>query len=218
MREYECDWDSAYCYPESSVLINKLGILDEETLWEAERQLSSISILEILSKPIAGRFDFKHLRAIHKAIFKDIYPWAGNLRTVNISKGNLFCLPAHLEVYGNGIFEKLIFENYLESESQAALPEKLARYLCEINMLHPFREGNGRAQRVFIEYLARNSGLHAEFSKVSEAEMNEASSLSFSHEFGMMEDILRRITQPVSEDERCKFRKSVWKKGRPQPS
>lgn len=83
--------DSKYCYPNSNVLKNKLNITDDKVLFEAEKELTTIRLKELQSNPIRGKYDFSHLKAIHKYIFQDIYTWAGKERTVEIGKGNLFC-------------------------------------------------------------------------------------------------------------------------------
>ena len=83
-------WDYVYCYPNSSVLENKLNITDEKELYEAEREITTNKIYILQEHFIKGNFDFKHLQAIHKFIFCDIYKGAGKLRTVNISKGEMF--------------------------------------------------------------------------------------------------------------------------------
>ena len=94
--------------------------------------------------PIKGKFDLRHLQSIHQFIFSDIYDWAGELRTVNIAKGNQFCNHQYLETYADGIIKKLKTEKMLTVLPLSMIPERLAYYLGEINVLHPFREGNGR--------------------------------------------------------------------------
>jgi len=215
--DYEYEWDSRYCYPNSFVLKNKLGILDADGLKTAEREITAVKIAYIREKPIRGTFGFKHLRDIHRAIFRDIYPWAGGLRTVDISKGNQFCLCQHLETYGGSVFAKLKAEKFLSGNTADEMPERLTYYLSEINVLHPFREGNGRAQRVFIEYLAQTAGFYVDFSLVDSKEMIEASALSFGKEYGMMTDMFRRIVSPITEQERQTFRKKIGI-DRPEPA
>ena len=82
---YEYEWDGSYCYADSEVLINKLGITDGKLLHEAERRITSLRISEMLQTPVIGALDYKHLKAIHKAIFSDIYNWAGQPRMVDIA-------------------------------------------------------------------------------------------------------------------------------------
>ncbi len=203
---YEFERANAYCYPDSNVLRNKLDIRDGAVLNAFEREITSTRIQQVSEFPVKGKFDLKHLCAIHRFIFSDVYDWAGELRTVNIAKGNQFCNYLHLETYANGIFAKLKDEKYLRNVSPETIPERLAYYLSEINVLHPFREGNGRTQRVFIEYLAQASGWHLDFSDVSDHEMIEASALAFATDYTMLIAMLRRIATPISKDEHREYR------------
>lgn len=207
--DYEYEWDSKYCYPDSSVLINKLELYDAKALSEAERRITSLNLLQIKDTPVHGEFDFNHLRNIHQAIFHDIFTWAGQLRTVNISKGNQFCLSQHLESYAENIFAQLKIDNFLMGKTSDEMPERLTYYLSEINVLHPFREGNGRTQRVFIEYLAQSAGFHVDFSLVDSKEVIEASALSFGKEYTMMTDMFKRILSPITPQEQQVFRKKI---------
>ena len=191
--DYEYEWDKEYCYPESNVLINKLGIKDHNELVTAEREITSLKIAMAKVEPIQGHFDFSHLKAIHKFIFEDIYTWAGEIRHVNISKGNQFCLSQNIEMYAADIFSKLKSDNYLMDDN-GNIAHRLAYYLSEINVLHPFREGNGRTQRLFIEYLADNAGYKVDFSDVSAKEMIVASAEAFSLDYEKLNTMFERIT------------------------
>lgn len=145
----------------------------------------------------------KHLQKIHRSVFGDIYPWAGKLRHVNISKGNQFCLAMNLETYADNLFRKLERERYLIG-CMESVPHRLAWYLSEINVLHPFREGNGRVQRLFIEYLAAVAGYRVDFSDVSPREMIEASADSFVCEYGSIYEMFDRITTPIPKEEQVR--------------
>ncbi len=199
--QYDYEWDSKYCYPNSFTLINKLGIKDSKTLSEAERKITAIRIYDLRSEPIKGTFDLKHLQAIHRYIFRDIYPWAGQLRTVNIAKGNQFCNCMYIESGSKPTFDKLKSEHYLIGTPPDSISETLAYYLGEINVIHPFREGNGRTQRVFIESLAQVAGFHVDFANVTSHEMIEASVYAFDCDYRKMTDIFERITTPISNEE-----------------
>lgn len=203
---YEYERVNAYCYPDSWVLVNKLDIRDSENLHNVERKLISVRMQQALEFPVSGKFDLKHLRAIHEFLFFDIYTWAGDLRTVNIAKGNQFCNYEVLETYAAGIFNELKSESYLASVQHIDIPKRLAYYLGEINVLHPFREGNGRTQRVFIEYLAKVSGYGISFEDVSADEMIEASALAFAKNYVPMEKMFERITFPITDEEKIEFR------------
>jgi cell filamentation protein len=203
--DYEFERVDAYCYHDTYVLKNKFDIRDAETLSSAEREFTSAKIAYIKENPIKGKFDLKHLRAIHRYIFCDIYEWAGELRTVNIAKGNQFCNYIHLETYADGIFSRLKAEKLLENTRSDAIAERLAYYLSEINVLHPFREGNGRVQRVFIEYLAQIAGWYINFADISDREMIEASALAYALEYDKMEKMFRKIIAPITSEEQNTF-------------
>jgi cell filamentation protein len=207
--EYEFERANAYCYPNSSVLRNKLDIQDGDVLNAFEREITSTRIQQALDYPIKGRFDLKHLCDIHRFVFSDVYEWAGDLRTVNIAKGNQFCNYVHLDTYADGIFSKLKMEKMLMGATIDAIPERLAYYLSEINVVHPFREGNGRTQRVFIEYLAQSAGFDVTFEDVSSHEMIEASALAFAMEYDMMITMLKRITTLITPQEQQEFREKI---------
>jgi cell filamentation protein len=191
--QYDYEWDANYCYPESKVLKNRLNIKDAALLFVAEREITAFKIAKAKDEPIKGNFDLAHLQKINKFIFEDIYTWAGKLRTVNISKGNQFCLSNHLETYAAGIFNELSKENYLINHPFDIVLQRLAYYLSEINVLHPFREGNGRTQRLFIEYLGNVAGVEVDFSGVSDREMIIASANSFAKDYKAINSLFVKI-------------------------
>lgn len=197
--DYSYEWDHKYCYPHSNVLINKLRIEDAEKLRIAEREITSLRIANAKLNVIRGDFDLLHLKTIHKYVFGDVYEWAGKLRCVNVAKGNMFCNYQFIEPNAHILFRKLKEENYLKDVPRDEVPLCLAFYLSEINALHPFREGNGRVQRLFIEYLAENIGYQVDFSQVTDKQMVEASAASFLCDYAKMNEILMAITEPLSE-------------------
>ena len=197
---YDYEWDSEYCYPATNVLINKLNIQNAEDLAIAEREITAIRLAVAKAEPIKGSFDLKHLQKIHKILFGDIYFWAGKLRRVNIAKGNQFCLAMNLETYALSLFRKLENEHYLIGYN-GSVPHRLAYYLSEINVLHPFREGNGRTQRLFMEYLAMIAGYRLDFSSVTACEMIIASADSFACDYRSINALFDRIATPISMKE-----------------
>ena len=130
---YSYKWDVKYWYPNSFVLRNKLNIENSEELNNAELEYTSLAISEIKNNPIKGDFNLRHLQNIHKHVFADIYEWAGELRTVNISKGNAFCNYIYLADVSSDIFSKLKEENYLIGMHEKNIYYKLAYYLGEVN-------------------------------------------------------------------------------------
>ena len=189
---YEDKGDIKYCYPGTNVLRNKLNIQDLDILHEAERDYSSIRQVELYKKGITGDFSLKHLCSIHRQLFQDIYSWAGELRTVDISKGTIFCLVPFIEEQFAFLYRKLRKENFLKDiTDQKEMAEKLAYYLGEINMIHPFREGNGRTQRIYIEQLCMNNGrFEIDFTEVSKEEMISASVRSSKSDKDLLEELI----------------------------
>ena len=187
--------DKIYCYPNSDVLINKLNIHDTDKLLEVERKLTMLRLMDLLEKPISGKFDLEHLRNIHKYIFQDIYPWAGKIRTVDIAKSNMFCKVKFIEMQAKEIFGKLQKDDYLKQLSKEKFAKRAAYYFSEINALHPFREGNGRTQRELIRQLACESGYILHFAAITETEMMEASIDSFVCDYKKMEALFTKIIE-----------------------
>jgi cell filamentation protein len=105
----------------------------------------------------------------HRYILGDVYDWAGELRTVSIAKGSLFCLPQHLASYGGDIFSRLAVADRLRGLAREQFISRLAEFLGDVNALHPFREGNGRAQRAFFSQLAHDAGHHIDWVRMDPA-------------------------------------------------
>lgn len=140
-----------------------------------ERKLTMLRLSELLDRPVTGKFDFDHLQRIHRYIFQDVYAWAGQIRTVDIAKENMFCNVKFIASQAEIIFENLKKENYLAGLKEEVFIKRLAYYFAEINALHPFREGNGRSQREFIRSLALHNDYIVRFAKISSEDMIEAS-------------------------------------------
>lgn len=168
--------NSIYCYPNSNVLKNKLNIMDATKLQKVETQLVLIKLYELRQKGITGDFSPRHLIGIHLFIFGDLYPFAGVLRTENIAKDHFrFAEWEFIEEELNRLARLLQSENYLAGLSKENLAKRLAYYLSELNVLHPFREGNGRTIREFIRQLALKNGYRFNLTKISAQDMLEAS-------------------------------------------
>ena len=174
--DYAYDRDDSYLYSGTDVLVNNFGIRDRKELSDIERAITGAKLVEIDIHPVPGNFDLDHLCAIHKALFDEVYPWAGKVRTKGfISKGNsLFCAPEFIGSYSDDLFGKLKADRYLIGLTREDFIKKMAYYCAEINALHPFREGNGRAQRVFANQLARSVGWDLRLYDIDPDELCEA--------------------------------------------
>ncbi|WP_298973311.1 Fic family protein [uncultured Fusobacterium sp.] len=168
-----------YVYPNTEVLKNKFGIRDSERLLEIEKTITLGAWQDIREGKIKIKktFDYKHLKSLHKELFKDLYDWAGKERTVDISKpGTLFCRAMFIEEEAKRIFNNLKKDNFLKDiKDKSKFSEKLGQLFLDINMLHPFREGNGRSQRLFIGDLVKENGYYLEWTNISKEEMIQIS-------------------------------------------
>ena len=150
---------SKYCYENSGTLINKLDIRDYNQLEKQEAKITAAKSLGLRIKGITGDFDKKYYISIHKYLFEDIYPFAGEFREENIGKGEFrFASFEYIEPELDRLLNELKQENFLDGLSKQELAKRLAYYLSELNVLHPFREGNGRTNREFIRQLALKNG------------------------------------------------------------
>ncbi len=168
--------NSIYCYEGTNILVNKLDIKDSSLLGEYEKSTVALKLLSLEKQGITGNFDINHFSNIHKFLFDEIYLFAGLFRTENITKDNFrFAEWEYIESELNKLLDKLKEENYLQNLDKHTLAEKLAYYTAELNVLHPFREGNGRTTREFIRQLALKNGYYLNFNSVSPIELLNAS-------------------------------------------
>jgi cell filamentation protein len=181
-----------YHTDEGSVPPNKFGIANLKDLQRIETPLALRRLLELQPNPVRGSFDTEHLRAIHRHMFQDVYEWAGELRTVNISKpGAIFPPPRYLLQNLDKLFAQLALEEQLGNLPASEWARRAAYFLGEINAIHPFREGNGRAQREFIRELASGGGHRLVWGNHTQQEMIDASRLSHLHrDYSGLERIL----------------------------
>ncbi len=169
--------NSIYCYEGTNVLKNKLNIRDFKDLQKIEARLSAAKLLDLRQRGITGNFDKDHLINLHKYIFEDLYYFAGEFRRENIAKGHFsFAEWMFIEEQLDNILEKLKNENNLQNcKDKREISERLAYYLSELNVLHPFREGNGRTLREFIRQLALKNGYRLNLIKTEPKDFLNAS-------------------------------------------
>lgn len=168
--------NSIYCYEGTNTLVNKLDIKDSKLLEEYEKTTVALKLLSLGKQGISGDFDMTHFSNIHRFLFDEIYLFAGLFRTENIAKDNFrFAEWEYIESELNKLLDNLKSENYLQNLDKQELAERLAYYTAELNVLHPFREGNGRTTREFIRQLALKNNYYLNFNSVSSTELLNAS-------------------------------------------
>ncbi|MDE1473955.1 putative adenosine monophosphate-protein transferase Fic [Xenorhabdus bovienii] len=191
MDKYDVSYDQ-YCYDNSSVLKNKLNINDIYGFEKAERDITSITILRVSYSP--PPYNIYYFKLLHKAIFSEIFDWAGEIRTVDISKNNTrFCNVNRIEPEAEKLFSQLENEQWLIGLEKEEFCKKLAEYYCEFNIIHPFREGNGRVQRLFFEHLALSAGYELDWQDIEVTEWINANIDGVFVNYEPMKIIFKRI-------------------------
>jgi cell filamentation protein len=186
------DGKDPYCFPGTTVLRNRLDIRDEARLGEAEAILTHLRAEEPLPP---GAFDPAHYRALHRHLFQDMYDWAGDYRTVRLSKGgSTFCFPEHINAEMQRLFA-VCPPDWFHVPGENEFASRLAHFLAELNAIHPFREGNGRTQLLFASLIAEENGRQLAYERMDAAEMMAAMIASFRGEEAPLAAIIRAIME-----------------------
>jgi cell filamentation protein len=182
-------------YPGTSVLINLEDIRDEEELLERETELQLAAYQEIFTSFDESVLpDLPFFYYLHNMMFSPLFVWAGRPRTVGISKGGTpFCPPQNIDNMMNAIFDELEKDRWLNELNPDTFIERAAYYICEINAVHPFREGNGRAIRFYIDVLsAKARGDIFDWTQSSADEYLRACVAGFGQDYGPMIAVLKQ--------------------------
>ena len=189
-----------YVDPRTGLLRNRLGLTDRAVLADAEKRLASARISQLTRRRLPGRYDLDHLRAFHWTIFQDVYPWAGQVRTVLIVKaGASFCLPHQIESTAAAVFGRLAAAGHLRGRARDPFLDGLTTLLGEVNALHPFREGNGRTQRAFLGQLARDAGYRLRWEHVDRDANIDAARASADGDPGPLRALLDPVVERVRQ-------------------
>lgn len=162
------------------MLRNKLDITDQTALSVTERAHTVRQAQRIATSrlPIDRTFDASHLQAIHSALFSALYDWAGQFRTVDIRRGvNEFAQVADIPALLDQMHRQVI-----ETDWGVRYPDVFAANIADtfviVNFAHPFRDGNGRTTRIFLNHVAELSPFRLDFTRVSADVWNQRASLS----------------------------------------
>lgn len=142
------------------ILENRLNITDSDKLAREEERVSKKKAVQLFDRKLLDTFDvgtFAGLAAIHKYMFEDIFDFAGEIRTVNLAKGNFRFAPS--------MYLQAALDN-IDKMPQSNFDEIIEKYV-EMNIAHPFREGNGRSTRIWLDHILKNEiGKVVDWSKV----------------------------------------------------
>lgn len=175
MTEVERAWDQ-YMIPGTDILRNELGTergsygtTDRNRLTRTEEGLSLSRLDDMLRDPVPGRFDLAHMKEIHRRLFAGVYPWAGQIRNVDLVKqGNSY--GSHLNIErdwerGAALFEQKDFFRGITDKDEFV--SSLSHSWGRLNYVHAFREGNTRSQTAFFEQLCQQAGWELDIDRLS---------------------------------------------------
>ena len=195
-----------YCYKDNpDILINNFNIRNKQELAIVEQKIVEEKLNKLLSYP-QGNYNLQHLQLLHKYLFGDIYPWAGELRTVDISKDNTpFCKPQYIVKEYNKLYENYIHKNnYLKDYKKSEIYKHLSYYHGEINIIHPFREGNGRTTRALLSLLTNNThDLILNYNCLNNNDIIQASKDSVFGNYTLMDNLYKKMinsSQSIKKD------------------
>ncbi|MDN5769027.1 MAG: Fic family protein [Humibacillus sp.] len=191
----------AYLQPGSITLRNLVGADTPGTLRTREDDRVTAQIIALAEQPVAASFDLNHLREIHRRLFQDVYPWAGETRTVQIGRPGgpgFFDWEAIAEGYGE-ILERLEGSNHLRGVSRDEFTEEATQVYNAVNTVHAFREGNGRTQREWMNDLARGAGYELDWTRVHGFTNDIASQRAREGDLTQLRRVLGTITTTRAE-------------------
>jgi cell filamentation protein len=171
-------------YPGTETLINRFGEKDPAKLAKIEQDRSQVAALDARLNPVKGNFDLAHMQDIHRRIFQEVYPWAGQVRDYPIFKRRLdglvteFAPPDEIPLLDRQLKEIMAATKSFSTLQEKDVPEAFARAYQIANDMHPFREGNGRTHRIYLGYLANRAGVKLDFRLVDKDAWNYAASMS----------------------------------------
>jgi cell filamentation protein len=183
-------------------LRNLLGAKSSEEFKKIEPQIVFANELELESIDIPRTNDLNELLLIHKQLFKGVYDWAGQIRTVDIRKNeegsDFFLIVSKITDAANYVFGELETEKHLTNLPKEEFIMRLAYYYDQLNFIHPFREGNGRTQRVFWGRVANDAGYDIDWSLIHNDENDEASKIAAEDmDLSKLESMFTRIVKAI---------------------
>lgn len=192
--------DAGYFVECGDVLANKLGITDPAELQEREYQITATKTSDVLSEDPPSVLDFDYLLGLHGTLFGDIYDFAGQVRTVNISKPDSpvpFAYADYIKPYSEQIFSELKSRQYFRGLGKPEFVADLAWLSSELNALHPFREGNGRTIRLFLNRLCLNAGYFIDFNLATREEILAADRAAFAGDLSPLVALYTKIVSAI---------------------
>ena len=192
-----------YLDPKTKVLKNKIGARTQAALDKAEAEITYVIIATLTSgsKPESLQFDTRLLLEVHREIFRDIYSWAGKIRTYDISKEtSYFAHAAHIESELGKLDEEFRHEDESKFVDRSHFVNRITHYYSEINAIHPFREGNGRVLRTFLRLYALKFGYDIEWVKMDSEENIEACKYALGADDSKLAEMLDKLIVRINNE------------------
>ena len=187
-----------YLYPELNVMRNRLDIRQAKRLAQAAYEFTALRAATLSLGPLLR--GLPHLCAIHQHLYQDIFDWAGDIREMDIYQGDTrFCHFAYIEKEGNALMQDLEEEGYLVGLEKADFINRLSHYYCEINVLHPFRIGNGIVQRIFFEQLAIHAGYQLDWRGIDPEAWAQANQSGAMGDLSALNTIFSKVVSEARE-------------------
>lgn len=160
--------DKLYCYPNSNVLRNRLDLQNAEDLAAFEAVVVAARTAQVIHNDDTFEFSFAFLKELHRHLFQDVYIWAGETRKVHISKGGTrFAAWETINDAAELLFNQTAFAfDSVTPPSPEHFFDAAANFFVELNVIHPFREGNGRVSRLFVSLWAQSWGYTLDWNRV----------------------------------------------------
>lgn len=191
---YSIDSSSDSCYPGTSVLVNKLGIQNQAQLDENETLIVGVKSLQFELAPFPEPLDFNYYKKLHRFLFDELYEWAGIVRSIDLSKQHTrFCPVSEIESLAGRMFSRIEQMDFLCGLPREDFIAELTDFYSSVNYLHPFREGNGRTQRLYFRQLTQRAGYKLDFAAVDSDRMMIATI----HAASGIEETLRNLFNEI---------------------
>jgi cell filamentation protein len=181
--------DDPYVYPGTSILRNKLDLRDAKALGKFERLATAERAAEGVP---TGNFDLPHLQAIHRHLFQDVFDWAGEIRTVEIKKGgHQFMFRQYIQNGMADVHRRIVAGNFFKGSTREAFAEEAGRVIGDVNYVHPFREGNGRTQLIYLKQLSGVAGHPLDVRRIDAKAWIAASRRAHDTDYNLMAQTIR---------------------------
>lgn len=191
----------AYNDPRTGTLYNFVGARSSLTLREREDPLVEMRAVVWGRAPGADTFDFDHIKALHGHLFQDVYPWAGEPRTGGMHRiddlAHPFAAPEEFEAAWTEISQVVKDAGRWQGAAREDIVHDFPAVFTAANIVHAFREGNGRAQREFMQQLAGQAGYRLDWKQMTKAENNHASHAARAGDLGPLRQAYDRATAPI---------------------